>query len=74
MHRVTKHIRYVHLVRLIKLNTWISPLLLLFVHSTSTKVTRNTCIAEPRVALGEGGGEEDVGMARKSLGMGQREK
>ena len=56
MHRVTKHIRYVHLVRLIKLKTWISPLLLLFVQSTSTKVTRNTCIAEPRVALGGGGG------------------
>ena len=36
----------------------------------STKVTRNTCIAEPRVALGGGGG---VGMARESLGMG-REK
>ena len=35
----------------------------------STKVTRNTCIAEPRVALGGGG----VGMARESLGMG-REK
>ena len=67
MHRVTKHIRYVHLVRLIKLKTWISPLLLLFVQSTSTKVTRNTCIAEPRVALGGGG----VGMARKSLGMGK---
>ena len=72
MHRVTKHIRYVHLVRLIKLNTWISPLLLLFVHRTSTtKVTRNTCIAEPRVALDGGGGG---GMARKSLGMGEREK
>ena len=37
----------------------------------STKVTRNTCIAEPRVALGGGGGE--VGIARESLGMG-REK
>ena len=52
-----------------------SPLLLLFVHSTSTKVARYTCIAEPRVALvGRGGGEEEVGMARKSLGMGEREK
>ena len=38
----------------------------------TTKVTRNTCIAEPRVAFflaGGGGG----GVARKSLGMG-REK
>ena len=69
MNRVTKHIQCVHLVRLIKLNTWISPLLLLFVHSTSTDVTRNTCIAEPRVAL-EGGGV----VARKTLGMGEREK
>ena len=51
-----------------------SPLLLLFVHSTSTKVTRYTCIAEPRVALVGGGGEEEVGMARKSLGMEEREK
>ena len=33
-------------------------MLLLFVHSTNTVVTRNTCIAEPRVVLGgEGGGE-----------------
>ena len=56
-----------------KINTWMSPLLLLFVHSTSTKVTRYTCITEPRVAPG-GGGEEEVGMARKSLGMGEREK
>ena len=40
-----------------------SPLLLLFVHSTSTKVTRYTCITEPRVAPGGGGGggEEEVG-------------
>ena len=37
-------------------------MLLLFVHSTNTMVTRNTCIAEPRVALGgEGGGEGGVG-------------
>ena len=38
----------------------------------TTKVARNTSIAEPRVPLGGGG--EEVGMARKSLGMGEREK
>lgn len=37
----------------------------------TTKVTRNTSIAEPRVPLVGG---EEVGMARKSLGMGEREK
>ena len=40
----------------------------------TTKVTRNTSIAEPRVPLVGGGGGEEVGMARKSLGMGEREK
>lgn len=42
----------------------------------TTKVTRNTSIAEPRVPLvgWGGGGEEEVGMARKSLEMGEREK
>ena len=38
----------------------------------TTKVARNTSIAEPRVPLGGGG--EEVGMARKSLGMGERER
>ena len=37
----------------------------------TTKVARNTSIAEPRVPVGGGGGEE-VGMARKSRGMGER--
>ena len=37
----------------------------------TTKVTRNTSIAEPRVAFGGGG---EGGRARKSLGMGEREK